>query len=174
MSEEQSGRQAARQAGGLTEKWGIRGVRSCLPPPTPCLPTPTREQMGCTACPSVHHSYCTGQHTSQATTPTSGRRAELHHNAHSAGNSHLEGGQTTANMSMTCCRSCLNPGHSNKYVMCVMCAMSPFNEGHEISFPLVKTWGLLGHMNKQTSKQMQIVCPSVFVNDFLWRAVCER
>lgn len=42
--------------------------------PHPLFASPllsAREQMGCTACPSVHQSDCTKQHTPQAATPTS-------------------------------------------------------------------------------------------------------
>lgn len=47
--------------------------------PHPLLASPllnAREQMGCTARLSVHQSYCTKQHTPQATTPTSVSRTE--------------------------------------------------------------------------------------------------
>lgn len=61
--------------------WG-RPEPSFLAPTCSSSPYSPRagEQMGLTACPSVHQSYCTKQHTLQATTPTSVSRTEPYQN----------------------------------------------------------------------------------------------
>lgn len=77
--DQQTDRQVVGQRCTGSEGEGPTWALLACPYPLLASPLPNaREQMGCTARPSVHQSYCTKQHTPQATTPTSVSRTELY------------------------------------------------------------------------------------------------